>query len=166
MRAAVMGMRHGHISEFVGAVEDNPAVTLAGIAEDEPTVRARDRIRAQRAGIRGLWLNCLNKEQPQVVGVVANERHQVSGAHRLPGARHSRHRRQAAAHGDGSNWSRCGRHTARAKSRLGMMLSQRFSAPHRALKAQIDAGDIWRNRAHGRLRPAQAASPTRAIPGS
>ena len=61
MRAAVMGMRHGHISEFVRAVEENPAVSLVGIAEDEPTVRRQSCSRTQCTGVRGTSLNCSTK---------------------------------------------------------------------------------------------------------
>ena len=68
MRAAVMGMRHGHISEFVRAAEENPAVTLVGIAEDEPAVRAR--VEAEHSvPVYADFIEMLEKERPQVVGV-------------------------------------------------------------------------------------------------
>ena len=68
MRAAVIGMRHGHISEFVRAAEENPAVTLVGIAEDEPTVRAR--VEAEHSvPVYADFDELLDKEQPHVVGV-------------------------------------------------------------------------------------------------
>ncbi len=140
MRAAIMGMRHGHISEFVNAVEENPAVSLVGIAEDEPTVRAR--IAAEHSvPVYADFEELLDKEQPQVVGVARTNATKYlaltacleRGIHVIadkPLLTEMAHLRQVQAA------------NAQGKARLGMMLSQRFSAPHRALKARVDAGDF------------------------
>ena len=140
MRAAIMGMRHGHISEFVNAVEENPAVSLVGIAEDEPTVRAR--IAAEYSvPVYADFEELLDKEQPQVVGVARTNATKYlaltacleRGIHVIadkPLLTEMAQLRQVQAA------------NAQGKARLGMMLSQRFSAPHRALKARVDAGDF------------------------
>ncbi len=140
MRAAVMGMRHGHISEFVRAVEENEAVSLVGIAEDEPTVRAR--IESEHSvPVYADFDELLDKEQPQVVGVARTNATKflaltaclerginVIADKPLLTEMGQLEQVQAAY--------------ALGKARLGMMLSQRFSAPHRALKAQVEAGDF------------------------
>ena len=140
MRAAVMGMRHGHISEFMRAVEENESVTLVGIAEDEPTVRAR--IESEHSvPVYADFEELLDKEQPQVVGVARTNATKflaltaclerginVIADKPLLTEMGQLEQVQAA--------------NALGKARLGMMLSQRFSAPHRALKAQVEAGDF------------------------
>lgn len=140
MRAAVMGMRHGHISEFVRAVEENEAVSLVGIAEDEPTVRAR--IESEHSvPVYADFDALLDKEQPQVVGVARTNatkylaltaclEHGINVIADKPLLTEMGQLEQVQAA------------YALGKARLGMMLSQRFSAPHRALKAQVEAGDF------------------------
>ena len=140
MRAAVMGMRHGHISEFVGAVEDNPSITLVGIAEDEPTVRAR--VESEHSvPVYADFDELLDKERPDVVGVARTNATKYlaltacleRGVHVIadkPLLTEMEQLTQVEAA------------YAQGKARLGMMLSQRYSAPHRALKARVDAGDF------------------------
>ncbi|MCY4438284.1 MAG: Gfo/Idh/MocA family oxidoreductase [Chloroflexi bacterium] len=140
MRAAVMGMRHGHISEFVRAVEENEAVSLVGIAEDEPTVRAR--IESEHSvPVYADFEELLDKEQPQVVGVARTNATKFLALTACL-------ERGINVIADKPLLTEMGQlEQVRAanvlgKARLGMMLSQRFSAPHRALKAQVEAGDF------------------------
>ena len=140
MRAAVMGMRHGHISEFVRAAEENPAVTLVGIAEDEPAVRAK--VESEHSvPVYADFIEMLEKERPQVVGVARTNATKYQaltaclerGIHAIadkPLLTEMEQLEQVQAA------------YALGKARLGMMLSQRFSATHRALKAQVDAGTL------------------------
>lgn len=140
MRAAVIGMRHGHVSEFIRAVEENEAITFVGIAEDDPMVR--EKVEAEHSvPVYADFGQLLEREQPQVVGVVTTNSTKYRaitacldlGIHAIadkPLLTEMEQLKQVrAAYGKG-------------RARLSMMLSQRFSAPHRALKARVDAGDF------------------------
>ena len=133
-------MRHGHVSEFIRAVEANPAMELVGIAEDEPIVR--DRVKSEHSvPVYADFGQLLEREQPQVVGVVTTNATKYRaltaclelGIHAIadkPLLTEMEQLKQVrAAFGKG-------------KARLSMMLSQRFSATHRALKAQVEAGAL------------------------
>ena len=156
MRAAVMGMRHGHISEFVRAAEENPAVTLVGIAEDEPAVRAK--VEAEHSvPVYADFIEMLEKERPQVVGVArTNATKHLALTACLERGIHAIADKPLLT--EMEQLTQVEAAYALGKARLGMMLSQRFSATHRALKAQVEAGTLGEIVHMYGFGPSQAAS--------
>ncbi len=138
LRAAVIGVRHGHVSEFLRAVAAQPAVTLVGIAEDEPRLRAKV-AQEHSVPVYASYEELLEKERPDVACVVTTNatKYQALVACLTRGI-HAIADKPLLTSLD--QLSKVSAAHAKGKAQLSMMLSSRYAAPHRALKQALEGG--------------------------
>jgi len=140
LRAAVIGLRHGHVGEFVRAVQLNSEVQLVGVAEDHPELAAKAKS-DYGVPVYATYQELLEREQPQVACVVTTnatkyqalvaclERniHVIADKPLLTSLSQLAQVEQAFQ---------------RSSARLSMTLSYRYTPAVRALKQLIAAGTL------------------------
>jgi predicted dehydrogenase len=140
LRAAVIGVRHGHIAEFFSAVQDVEGVELVSVAEDE------SRLAAQAAATWGVpvypdYRRLLEGARPDVVGVAAvNARKGAIIADCLQRGVHAIADKPLVTTFD--DLARVRAAVGLGRARLSLMLTCRFHPGFRAVRTLIEDGSL------------------------
>jgi predicted dehydrogenase len=140
LTAAVVGLRHPHIVEFLRAAAATPGVALAGIAEDVERLRA-PAAAAWDVPVFASYRELLDRVQPDVVGLaVTNAAKADVAAECLERGVHVIADKPLVT--DDAGLRRLRGVTARGGPRLSAMLACRFLPGYRAVRSLIDAGTL------------------------
>lgn len=140
VRAAVVGLRHGHIGEFARAARDTDGIELAGIAEDVERLSAPAAER-WNVPVYADYRELLDREQPDVVGLaVTNAQKAAVAAECLSRGVHVIADKPLLTDFDGLR--RLQEALALGRAQLSLMLTCRFGGGYCAIAELIKNGRL------------------------